>query len=84
MLDPLVDHNARLTKAIYQKLCVSAFQKDKLMIAFLIAFKLMETTARYEMEHIRFIIKGPFAPAIKEEMTQVEKDELEFKRKKKT
>ena len=83
MLDPLVDLNNRLTKAIYQKLCVGAFQKDKLMIAFMIAFKLMETNARFEMDHIRFIIKGPFAPAIKEEMTQVEKDELEFKRKKK-
>ena len=35
------------------------------------------------MRHLRFIIKGPFAQEINEEMTQLEKDELEFKRKKK-
>jgi len=41
-LDPLVDFNNRLTKAVFQRLCVGLLQKDKLMLAFMIAFKLMQ------------------------------------------
>lgn len=60
-LDPLVDFNNRLTKQVFQRLCVGLLQKDKLMLAFLMAHDVMKRKARREMEaHFEFIIKGPF------------------------
>lgn len=61
MLDPLVDLNNRLTRSVYQKLCAGVFQRDKLMIAFMIAYKLMRQETKFDERHLHFIIKGPYA-----------------------
>lgn len=40
--DTMEDLCMRLTKAIYQKICLGVYQKHKLMVSFLIAFNLMK------------------------------------------
>lgn len=80
-LDPLIDLNGRLVTSFFTRLSVGVFQRDKLVIAFLIAFRMMMVEANYEDEHIKFIIKGPFSEKNPHEMTQNERDDKEFKRK---
>jgi len=69
-----------LTKSAYQKICVGLYQKDKLLVAFLLAITLMRQEVKFDENNLKFIIKGPFATAT-EQMTQVEKDELELRKK---
>ena len=49
-------------------------------MAFLLAITLMRQEVKFDENHLKFIIKGPFATAT-EQMTQVEKDELELRKK---
>ena len=51
-IDPLIDIQNRLTKTTYQKLSAGLFTRDKLMIAFSIAYSLMTTQTIYDEKHI--------------------------------
>ena len=41
-LDPVVDLTNRLTMTVYSRICLSVFQRDKLLVAFMIAYRLMK------------------------------------------
>ena len=58
--DPVVDLINRLTKTVYRRVCLSVFQKDKVLISFMMAYKLMNSEAQVNLNHIKFFIKGPF------------------------
>ena len=81
--DPVIDLINRLTKTIYKtiykRLCLSVFQKDKILISFMMAYKLMNSEAQVNLNHIKFFIKGPFQKQTTQGMTQREKDEMNYK-----
>lgn len=82
-LDPLLDFTNRLTKQVYQRVCLGLLQKDRLLLAFLIAHDLMKRKAKHPLHrHLDFIIRGPFGAEETAAMTQNEKDEKEFVRQK--
>lgn len=58
--DPVVDLINRLTKNVYRRVCLSVFQKDKVLISFMMAYKLMKSEAQVNLNHVKFYIKGPF------------------------
>ena len=60
-IDPLLDLNQRLTRSVYQKICAGLYQKDKLLVAFLLAIALLRQEVKLDENHLKFIIKGPFA-----------------------
>ena len=77
--DPVVDLINRLTKTVYRRVCLSVFQKDKVLISFMMAYKLMNSEAQVNLNHIKFFIKGPFQKQTTQGMTQREKDEMNYK-----
>lgn len=77
-MDPLTEFSTRLTRCVHQKLCIGLYDKDKLMVAFIIATKLLKESFKFEYEHLDFIIKGPCSSSSAPTMTQAEKDEREF------
>jgi len=59
-VDPVIDLNDRLTQAVYQKVCLSVFQKDKLLISFMIAHAWMKSEANIDQNLVKFFIQGPY------------------------
>lgn len=81
MLDPLVDLNNRLTRSVYSRLCAGVFRRDRLMVAFMIAYRLMQKEAKFDEQHLHFIIKGPLPSDSAEDLNQAEGKEPETERK---
>jgi hypothetical protein len=60
-IDPLIDFNMRLTRSVHMRLCLSMYEKDKMMLSFTMANKEMKKKFKYENPHLEFIIKGPYS-----------------------
>ena len=80
-IDALVDLNNRLTQTTYNMVCMGMKQQDKVLVAFLLTLNMAGSEIKLPEDQLEFIIKGP---GIKteipvEEMTQVEKDELDVR-----
>jgi dynein heavy chain len=82
-VDPLVDLNNRLVTIVYNRVCMGMKQKDKVMVAFLLTINMMESEFKVPEKQLQFIIKGPGEQTEIpfEQMTQMEKDEVEEKEK---
>jgi hypothetical protein len=68
---------------VYQKVCLSIFNKDKLTVAMMVALRLMESDYGLKMnqKHVQFFIKGPLKKQDQSRpLTQRERDEEEFRK----
>jgi hypothetical protein len=80
-LDPLIDLNNRVAKAIFQKMSLGLFQEDRLLVAFLLATNLIAGDVKISEAQLKFIGKGSCASleVPLEVMTQAEKEEREVR-----
>jgi hypothetical protein len=46
---------------MHMRLCLSMFEKDKMMLSFTMANREMKEKFKYELIHQDFIIKGPYS-----------------------
>lgn len=47
------------TRHFYEQVCLTLFEKDKLLFSFLISYKILEIECEFDMRLIEFFIKGP-------------------------
>ena len=47
------------TRHFFEQVCLTLYEKDKLLFSFLISYKILEIECEFDMRLIEFFIKGP-------------------------
>ena len=51
----------QFTSTFYNQVCQTMFEKDKVLLSFLLAYKELECEVTIDMRQVEFFIKGPLA-----------------------